>query len=382
MFSGPPTDPAALPPRTGSGPPTGADPASTAPGAPSAGAPADAPTIALSIAVPPAAPTLAATAEAAPASGLGPGRPPSRFLPLAGAGLVALLMAVYGPGFAARGTGELRIPGAGLTTLLRTVLFAALAVHLGELLAPQLIRPVRGRPRTAVRGWSGYAALAGAGAAAGQIVQLAAVSGLGITETYATRDGGLLLLIANGLVLAALCAASKRPALALAPLAVVIGAEAIRAHPEAYSPEIGAALTVVHLTAASLWTGGLLYVLRTMWLWRGSPVAARALLGRYARLAIWLYMALAATGTASTLRRLPPDVVFTSAYGRTLLVKLALMAVVSALAVAARRRMLRDTDPSVAHRLARREQVVLGAVVVVSAILTVVPDPHWISLRP
>ncbi|NEE48738.1 copper resistance protein CopD, partial [Streptomyces sp. SID8455] len=70
------------------------------------------------------------------------------------------------------------------------------------------------------------------------------------------------------------------------------------------------------------------------------------------------------------------------AYGRTLLVKLALMTVVSALAVAARRRMLRDTDPALAHRLARREQVVLGAVVVVSAILTVVPDPHWISMRP
>ncbi|MDX3376124.1 CopD family protein [Streptomyces sp. ME02-6991-2A] len=387
MFSGPPADPAAPTPPAGSGTPL------TGSGTP----PVDAATIALPVVVPPAAvtadvvPAGVVTADTVPTSGDGTGPTPSRFptpprLPvtaaLAAAGLLALLIAVLGPGLAARGTGELRIPGAGLTTLLRTVLFTALAVHLGELLAPQLIRPVRGRPRTAVRSWSVYAALAGAAAAAGQIVQLAAVSGLGITETYATRDGGLLLLIANGLFIAAGCAASKRPALALAPLAVVIGAEAIRAHPEAYSPEIGAALTVVHLTAASLWTGGLLYVLRTMWLWRGSPVAARALLGRYARLAIWLYVALAATGTASTLRRLPLDVVFTSAYGRTLLVKLALMAVVSALAVAARRRMLRDTDPAVAHRLARREQAVLGAVVVVSAILTVVPDPHWISMRP
>ncbi|WP_435239059.1 CopD family protein [Streptomyces sp. YPW6] len=298
------------------------------------------------------------------------------------AGVLALVIALFGPGLMAGGTGELRIPGAGLTTVLRTVLFAALALHLGELLAPQLIRPVRGRPRTAVRSWAVFASLAGAAAAAGQIVRLAAVSDLGITETYGTREGGLLLLIANGLVVAALCAASRRPALALAPLAVVIGAEALRAHPEAYSPEFGAALTVVHLTAASLWTGGLLYVLRTLWLWRGSPAAARALLGRYARLAIWLYAALAATGTASALRRLPLDVVPTSAYGRTLLLKLALMAVVSVLAVAARRRMLRDTDPSAACRLAGREQVVLGLVVVVSAVLTVVPDPHWISLRP
>ncbi|MFE8976464.1 CopD family protein [Streptomyces cyaneofuscatus] len=371
MFSGPPADPAAPPPPpTGSGTSaSGSGTSSSGPGLPSAtgvGPPSTGPG---TTATPPRLPSAGAPADAAT-------------IALAAAGLLALLIALAGPGIAARGTGELRIPGAGLTTLLRTVLFSALAVHLGELLAPQLIRPVRSRPRTAVRSWSLYAALAGAAAAAGQIVQLAAVSGLRLTETYATRDGGLLLLIANGLVLAALCAASKRPALALAPLAVVIGAEAIRAHPEAYSPEIGAALTVVHLTAASLWTGGLLYVLRTMWLWRGSPDAARALLGRYARLAIWLYVALAATGTASTLRRLPLDTVFTSAYGRTLLVKLALMAVASALAVAARRRMLRDTDPAVAHRLARCEQAVLGAVVVVSAILTVVPDPHGISLRP
>ncbi|MFI5726187.1 CopD family protein [Streptomyces cyaneofuscatus] len=384
ILSGPPADPAAPTPPTGSGTPSsgsgmsatgsgtsasGSGMSSSGSGTSSTGPDRSSPGPGAAATPPPGLPSAGAPADAAA-------------IALAAAGLLALLIAVAGPGLAARGTGELRIPGAGLTTLLRTVLFSALAVHLGELLAPQLIRPLRSRPRTAVRSWSLYAALAGAAAAAGQIVQLAAVSGLGITETYATRDGGLLLLIANGLVLAALCAASERPALALAPLAVVIGAEAIRAHPEAYSPEIGAALTVVHLTAASLWAGGLLYVLRTMWLWRGSPVAARALLGRYARLAIWLYVALAATGTASTLRRLPLDVVFTSAYGRTLLVKLALMAVVSALAVAARRRMLRDTDPAVAHRLARREQAVLGAVVVVSAILTVVPDPHGISLRP
>ncbi|WP_430478201.1 copper resistance D family protein [Streptomyces sp. P11-1] len=388
MFSGPPADPAAPTPLTGSGtPPTGARRA-------------DAPAVALPIGAPTVDPAVAVTADLVPSSGEGrsgyegePGREgqggcsgrSSRLpvaLSLAAAALLAFLVAVFGPGLAARGTGELRIPGAGLTAVLRAVLFAGLAVHLGELLAPQLVRPVTDRPRTAVRSWSVCAALAGAGAAAGQIVQLAAASGLGITQTYATRNGGLLLVIANGFVAAALCAASRRPALALAPLAVVIGAEAIRAHPEAYSPEVGAALTVVHLTAASLWAGGLLYVLRTMWLWRGSPVAARALLGRYARVAIWLYVALAATGTVSTLRRLPVDVVFTSAYGRTLLVKLALMAVVSLLALAARRRMLRDDDPAVAHRLARREQIVLGAVVVVSAILTVVPDPHWISLRP
>lgn len=298
-----------------------------------------------------------------------------------GAPAVLIPLALLGAGLLARGTGELRIPGAGAATLLRAVFFAALAVHLGELAASRLVRPVQDRPTPAVRSWAVAASLVGAAAAAGQIVRLAAVSDLSVTETYATREGGLLLLTANGLVLAAGCAASRRPLWAAAPLALVIGAESLRAHPEAYSPELGAALTVVHLTAASLWTGGLLYVLRTMWLRRRDPAAARALLGRYARLAIWLYAALAVTGTLSTLRRLPADVVFTSAYGRTLLLKLALVAVVSVLALSARQRLLRDGDPDTAQRLARREQAVLAVVVVVSAVLTVVPDPHWLSTR-
>ncbi|MFI6898533.1 CopD family protein [Streptomyces sp. NPDC050256] len=279
------------------------------------------------------------------------------------------------------GTGELRIPGAGTATVLRTALFGALAVHAGALAAQALLASVPDRPRTAPRSWATAASVAGALAAAGQIVRLARISDLGLVETYGTREGGLLLLTANGFVLAACCAASRRPALAALPLAVVIGAEALRAHPEAYSPLVGAALTVVHLTAASLWTGGLLHVLRTMRLWRTAPGAARALLGRYARLAAWLYVALAVTGTCSALRRLPADVVLTSAYGRTLLVKLVLVAGVSALALAARRRLARDADAAGAHRSARGEAAALGAVVLVSAVLTVVPDPHWIGTR-
>ncbi|MEE1791646.1 hypothetical protein PUR28_12855 [Streptomyces sp. BE308] len=37
--------------------------------------------------------------------------------------------------------------------------------------------------------------------------------------------------------------------------------------------------------------------------------------------------------------------------------------------------------PAVAHRIARREQAVLALVVLVSAVLTVAPDPHWLSTR-
>lgn len=309
-------------------------------------------------------------------------RPAPAVLITAGACLLTPAAALLGATAAAHGTGELRIPAAGTATLLRTVLFAALAVHLGALAATALTRTLPGRPGSVPRSWAAAASVAGALAAAGQLVRLARVSDLGLVETYGTREGGLLLLTANGFALAACCAVSRRPALAAAPLALVVGGEAWRAHPEAYSPAVGALLTVVHLTAASLWCGGLLHVLRTMRLWRRTaPGAARALLGRYARLAGWLYAALAVTGTCSALRRLPPDVVLSSAYGRTLLAKLVLVAVVSGLALGARRGLAADRDLAVVRRRARRELAALAAVVLVSAVLTVVPDPHWLSTR-
>ncbi|MEE1757086.1 CopD family protein [Streptomyces sp. SP18CS02] len=288
---------------------------------------------------------------------------------LAGGALTAGFIALYGAALAARGTGELHIPAAGTTTALRALVFAALAVHLGESAGLRLAGP-----GPLPRAWALGASVTGAVASAGQIVVLAVVSGLDLATTYGTRDGRLLLVMANGFALAAACVAFRRPLWAPAPLALVIGAEALRAHPEPYTPEIGTALTVVHLIAASLWAGALLYALRTMWLRRGG----REVLLRYARLAAWLYAALAVTGTCSALRRLPADVITASAYGRVLIAKLALVLVASAFAVAARRRLRRGGDTAAP---ARAELAVLAVVVVVSAALTVVPDPHWVSTR-
>ncbi|MFJ8669329.1 CopD family protein [Streptomyces sp. NPDC093600] len=281
--------------------------------------------------------------------------------------LAVLTVALLGAGFAQAGTGELPIPAAGTTTLLRMFVLAALAVHLGELAGVRLA----GRGPLPRR-WSVPAALLGAAASAALLLLLAAVSGLGLTTVYGMREGRLLLVTANAFALAALCAAGRRPALALLPLAAVIGAEALRAHPETYSPAVGVSLTVVHLTAASLWFGALLYVLRTMRIRRGG----REVLVRYARTAAFLYAALVVTGTLSTLRRLPLDVVLATAYGRVLLAKVALVGVASVLALTARRRMLRGQD---AQAPARIELGVLAAIVLISAVLTVVPDPHWLS---
>ncbi|MGW0122735.1 CopD family protein [Streptomyces sp. NPDC003327] len=295
----------------------------------------------------------------------GPFGTPSRLTAAVLGAAAVLAVALLGAGLAQTGTGELRIPAAGTTTLLRVLVLAGLAVHAGELAGARLAGA-----GPLPRGRSVQAALLAAAASAGLLLLLAAVSGLSLPVAYGLREGRLLLVTANAFALAALCAATRRPLLAVAPLAVAIVAEALRAHPETAGFGIGTGLTVVHLTAASLWCGTLLYVLRTMRLRGGG----RDVLVRYARMAAWVYAALAVTGTVSTLRRLPLDAALGTAYGRVLLVKLLLFGGASLLALAARSRMLAGGD---ARTPARAEVSVLAAVVLVSALLTVVPDPHW-----
>lgn len=191
--------------------------------------------------------------------------------------LVALgaLIPVLGPSPALHGTGEAEAPGTGGIALLRAVLFAALSVPLGELFANRLARSLPGAPPDRPRSWSPYAAAVGLAAALGLASVVAtgnlvpdSVADIDVGGLYASRDGRLALLEVNGFLAAGLCATSRRPGLQVWPLAAVIVADALRAHPTTeYSPLLGSGLTLVHLTCASLWVGGLLYVLRTLRHW-------------------------------------------------------------------------------------------------------------------
>ncbi|MYS52973.1 hypothetical protein GTW46_23380, partial [Streptomyces sp. SID6013] len=166
------------------------------------------------------------------------------------------------------------------------------------------------------------------------------------------------------------------------PLAAVIVADALRAHPTTeYSPLLGSGLTLVHLTCASLWAGGLLYALRVLRRWRDAE-AGPSLLGLYARVAAVLLAALTATGVCSSLRRMPAgtilDQLTETAYGRVLLAKVVLVAAVAVLALWARVRLGRAADPLAACSPARAEVVALGVVVAVSGLLTALPVPiRW-----
>ncbi|MEU9786543.1 CopD family protein [Streptomyces phaeochromogenes] len=305
---------------------------------------------------------------------------------------LAALIPFLGPPTALRGTGEATPPGVGGIALLRTVLFAAVCVSAGELFVAWLARRVPGAPlQDAPRSWAPAAAAAGFVAALGLASVVAtgnlvprSLSDMDIGGLYQTRDGALALLEVNAFVVMGLCALSRRPGNQVWPLAAVAVAEALRAHPTTeQSPLIGSGLTLVHVTCAALWAGGLLYVLRTLHRWRNTaPGEGVALLGLYARVAAVLLAAITATGVGSTLRRMPPGTVLdqltTTAYGRTLLAKVLLVAAVAALALWARHRLHRASDPLTAYSPARAEVLVLGVVVAVSAVLTAVPVPiRW-----
>ncbi|MGW4083270.1 CopD family protein [Streptomyces sp. NPDC004822] len=301
----------------------------------------------------------------------------------------AACVPLLGPSAALRGTGEAAAPGTAGIGLLRTVLFAALSVPLGELFVRRLARSVPGTPPALPRAWAPYAAAVGFVAALG----LASVVSTGnlvphspadldVGGLYATRDGKLALLEVNAFVVAGLCALSRRPGTQVWPLGALVVAEALRAHPTTeYDPLLGSALTLVHLTCASLWVGGLLYVLRTV-RGRGSGAAGAALLGLYARVAAALLVALTATGVCSALRRMPAETISTqltdTAYGRALLAKVILMVVVAGLALWARIRLRRAADPLTACTPARAEVVALAWVVALSGLLTALPVPiRW-----
>ncbi|MGW7403961.1 CopD family protein [Streptomyces sp. NPDC054833] len=304
---------------------------------------------------------------------------------------LAALISLLGPSAALHGTGEASAPGVGGIALLRTTLFTALCIPVGELFVNRLAHRLPGAPPDTPRSWSPYAAATGFVAALGLASVVAtgnlvphSLSQIDVGGLYSTRDGALALIEVNAFFVAGLCALSRRPASQVWPLAAVVLAEALRAHPTTeHGPLVGSGLTLVHLTCAALWAGALLHVLRTLRLWPGrGGEAGAALLGLYARVAAVLLAAITATGLWSTLRRMPADTVLhqltATAYGRALLAKVILVTVVALLALWARIRLRRAPDPLTACVPAGAEVVALGVVVTVSGLLTALPLPiRW-----
>lgn len=274
-----------------------------------------------------------------------------------------------------------------LGSVLRWALFAAAALGLGgaagTLLTHRIRREAR-RERVELDPVPAPALTAGVlGMAA--TIGLLIVGGYGLAELVGSRPGRLLgvelVAFAAAFTLAAVARPLARPSLrtaAATPLLAVLAAEALRAHVSVLRPVAGATLTAVHLLAVSLWIGGLVQVLRASVRWRGCSGWARLLVFDYARAALWLALAVILTGAVQSVLLVPtPADLLSTGYGQVLLVKLAVVAVVLACALLARRRLRRTPgrDSPPVGRAAHVEVAALTGALALAAVLTSLTPP-------
>jgi copper transport protein len=110
--------------------------------------------------------------------------------------------------------------------------------------------------------------------------------------------------------------------------------------------------------------------------WRASPAAVHGLIKAYARIAAWLFALVAGTGVIEALLLVPLSDLFTTGYGRALVIKAAIVAVAAGLAVAGRlwlrRRPAAGAGPA---RVTRIESGTLAAVLAAAAALTTFAAP-------
>jgi copper transport protein len=283
-------------------------------------------------------------------------------------------------------------PGQWPTALLRWLLFAGLAVALGGLAGRALAAWFRSGARAADAGtaagplpapWALRGSLLGAVASAGLAVLVlgggsfpAGVEHFSVPRLLSGGAGVIVAVEFASFAAAAALARLRRPGWAVPPLLAVVAAEGLRAHPESVVPAGGAMLTWAHLLAAALWAGMLLYVVRAALAWRASPAAVRGLIAAYARIAAWLFAVVAATGVIEALLLVPLADLFSTDYGRVLVIKAALVGGAAALAVAGRlwlrRKPAAGAGPALVTRL---ESGTLAAVLAAAAALTTFAAP-------
>ncbi|WP_331753507.1 copper resistance protein CopC/CopD (plasmid) [Streptomyces sp. NBC_00637] len=271
--------------------------------------------------------------------------------------------------------GQQQVSGAGVTAVLRWVLFAAFALVLGGLVGERLAARHGIR---APRSWARGGAVGALAASLGLTVLIAGggslVEGVSSPSASALFGGraGLLAVIGTAAWLVAAVALWRgwRP-VAWAGLAAALVAEGLRAHPASASSVWGPVLTTVHLAAAAVWIGALVHIVRIGVAHRWGA-GFRAALGSYARLALVLVIVVLFSGTLSGLLLVSPSELWDTGFGKVLVVKLSLVVAVCALALAARWRMVRSAPRS----LVRVEASALVAVLAVTAWLSVTQPPR------
>ncbi len=280
-------------------------------------------------------------------------------------------------------TVSLTTAGLWVTAAERAALLIGLAIALGGLAGRGVARNYKGEfPAPLPDPWAYQGSLVGMGASA--LLVVTAIIGPHLAAELArppvagARAHGTLVFAAIEFVCFGIAAllARRQSTNTIQPLLIVVLAEGLRSHPEGVLPLAGALLSICHLLPAVVWAGMLVYTLRAAMAWRNDQPAMRGLLQLYSGAAAWLFAVVIVTGLVLALLTVRHLDALTSTYGVILIVKAALVVVAATLAVIGRTWLRRPaaigTGPA---RATRVESGVLIAVLVITAILTVVTPP-------
>lgn len=154
------------------------------------------------------------------------------------------------------------------------------------------------------------------------------------------------------------------------------GAWASRSHGAAEGP-LGWAVDYLHLVVGAAWAGSLGLVLVIGWQARRSRADWLPALRLYARPALWFVLVLGATGTVAALSLVPSwEQLWSTSYGRTLVLKITVFCAALVAALAARRWGLRGSHAALARRAMSAEGLfVVSAIVLAGVLASGAPPP-------
>ena len=205
----------------------------------------------------------------------------------------------------------------------------------------------------------------------GFVLALLGGSGELAHASFSTRFGIVMLIAtvvaAVGAAAAALGTFDRRAEPAAYVLALLLlPAPSLAGHAlDAGRPRVEVLVDVLHVAAASLWVGGLVALLLRL------HARDRSVLRRFSALALGSVVVLSITGVLSALVELRGvQQVWTTGYGRLLIVKTGLLAVLVALGWLNRYRLVPRADVPRLRRSVGGELVLLAGLVVAVAILT------------
>ena len=298
-------------------------------------------------------------------------------------------MFVFGVGEAVTATPLSEAPPRPEEALLRWSLLVGLSLGLGGALAGRVLARVPGpEARGAARLTSAASFVGAAGAAVVAVALLVvqvAPGGTSLTDVassgygwrWSVRESGLVLLALSALALRRNVLRRSRRGILVAGAAAAGVGTALLGHAGAGGrlDPVRVTATAGHLVAALTWAGAVVCLAAAVLpqvLPRALPVVpTRAALRGFACPAAWCVSVMAVTGVyLASHVVVSVDAVLVTSYGRTLLVKVGLVGLAGALALANHRRLRGRRDLAVPRRTVAAEALVALAVVAATALLT------------